>query len=87
MKYFIGAINNYFGEPELTTYVKFSTNGSPEDYLNRLAREFWGEPIDEEDGRFDYGDMSCTAGGYQQVDPEVFDAIKIIPHLRLNVGE
>jgi hypothetical protein len=87
MNYYIGEIETYFGESEVSTTIKFKTEGDPDQYLYDIASQFWGDAHDEEGGLHDFGDRSACGGRWQKVSKEVYDAITIIVELRLNVGD
>ena len=42
MKHYIGEIENYFGEAEVSSVIRFKTAGNPDDYLDDIASKFWG---------------------------------------------
>ena len=85
MKYYIGEIDTYFGESEVTTTIKFKTDISPDEYLYRIASDFWGDPHDEEGGMFNFGDKQACGGRWQEVDVNTYNKLKII--VELNHGE
>ena len=87
MNYYIGEIETYFGESEVSTAIKFKTEGDPDQYLYDIASQFWGDAHDEEGGLHDFGDKSACGGKWQKVGKEVYDAITIIVELRLNKGD
>lgn len=85
MKYYIGEIDTYFGESEVATTIKFKTDIPPDEYLYRIASDFWGDPHDEEDGLFDFGDKQAGGSRWQEVDADTYKKLKII--VELNHGE
>ena len=86
MKYYIGEIDTYFNESEVTTTIKFKTDTAPNDYLDALASEFWGEAYEPEDSElYDFGDKASCGGRWQEVDASTYDALHII--IELNRGE
>ena len=89
MKYYIGEIETYFGESEVNTTVKFQTEGNPDDYLDGLASMFWGSEVylDDDLSLYDFGDKSTCGGRWQEVNQEIYEAITLLPELRLNKGE
>jgi hypothetical protein len=84
MNYYIGEIETYFGESEVSTTIKFKTEGDPDEYLDGIASHFWGDAHDEDGGLHDFGDRSACGGRWQKVSQEIYDAINIIVELRLN---
>jgi hypothetical protein len=85
MKYYIGEIDNCFGESEVSSVIKFKTAGDPEHYLDDIASKFWGDgedmTEDTDSGLYDFGHVTSGSGRYQQVTKEVFDSLTIIPTL------
>lgn len=85
MKYYIGEIENCFGESEVSSVIRFKTADNPEDYLDDLASKFWGgyeDMAEDADAKlYDFGHVTSGAGRYQQVTKEVFDSLTIIPTL------
>ena len=82
MKHYIGEIENYFGEAEVSSVIRFKTAGNPEEYLEDIASEFWGSAVgDNDSGLYDFGHVSSGSGRYQEVTKEVFDSLTIIPIL------
>jgi len=81
IKYYIGEIDTYFGESSVTTTIRFKTDIDPNEYLYRIASDFWGDPHEERDGLFDFGDKSACGGRWQEVDAKVFDALHILAEL------
>jgi hypothetical protein len=69
--------------------VKFQTEGNPDDYLDGLASMFWGSEVDQDDDSslYDFGDKSTCGGRWQEVNQEIYEAITLLPELRLNKGE
>ena len=89
MKYYLGEIETYFGESEVNTTIKFQTEGNPDDYLDGLAAIFWGSEayLDDDSSLYDFGDKSTCGGRWQEVNQEIYEAITLLPELRLNKGE
>ena len=85
MKYYIGEIDTYFGESEVTTTIKFKTDIPPNEYLYRIASDFWGDPHDEEGGMFNFGDKQACGGRWQETNAKTYEALHII--VELNHGE
>ncbi len=69
MKYYIGEIDNCFGESEVSSVIKFKTAGDPEHYLDKLASTFWGgsdSMAEDFDAKlYDFGHVTCGSGRYQ----------------------
>lgn len=86
MNYYIGEIDTYFGESEVTTTIKFKTDIPPNEYLDRIASDFWGDKNETDDnGMHDFGDKASCGGRWQRIDAETYDALHII--VELNHGE
>ncbi len=82
MKYYIGEIETYIGESEISTMVKFMTDGDPASYLDALASDFWGEADEPEDGElYDFGDKMAGSGNWQEVDVDTYNKLTIIVQL------
>ncbi len=83
MKHYIGEIETYFGESEVSTMVKFKTDGDPNEHLDKIASEFWGDEADEpEDGDlYDFGDKMAGVGRWQEVDADTYNKLTIIAEL------
>ena len=83
MKYYLGEINTYIGEIAVSTMVKFKTDSAPDQYLDALASNFWGEGAehDFDTGNYDFGDKVSGIGCWQEVDKKTFVALSIIVEL------
>jgi hypothetical protein len=86
MNYYNGEIETYFGESEVSTTIKFKTEGDPDQYLYDVASNFWGHAHDEEGGLHDFGDKSACGGRWQRVDAGIYNALTIIVELH-HLGE
>lgn len=86
MKYYIGEIETYFGESEVDTTIKFRTDSHPDEFLDRLASEFWGidgsQAGDGTVNMYDFGDRMTSAGRWQEIDADTFNNLKIIAEMR-----
>ena len=86
MKHYIGEIETYFGESEVSTMVKFTTDDHPDEYLDTLASTFWGDEGsqigDETVSLYDFGDKTTSAGRWQEVDADTYNKLRIIMELR-----
>lgn len=75
MKYYIGEINNFYGEVEITSTIRFATDSDPAEYLDTLASIFWGEGVDN-DGYWEFdNNMSTQPAGFKEISKEVFDSL------------
>jgi hypothetical protein len=85
MKYYIGDIETYIGEAMISTTVRFRTNEHPDEYLDALASDFWGEDgVQIGDGTvsiYEFGDKNASAGRWQEVDAKTFKKLTIIVEL------
>lgn len=83
MKCFIGEITTYFGESEVSTAIKFKTDGKPEDYLDKIASDFWGINAEQDfdTGLYDFGDKMSGVGRWQEVDADTYNKLPIIVEL------
>jgi hypothetical protein len=86
MKHYIGEIETYFGESEVSTMIKFKTEIDPDLYLDALASKFWGEKHEHEDDEltstlYDFGDKSTCGGRWQEVSAGTYNKLTIIQEL------
>jgi hypothetical protein len=86
MKHYIGEIETYFGESEVSTMIKFKTEIDPDLYLDELASKFWGEKHEHEDDEltsslYDFGDKSTCGGRWQEVSASTYNKLTIIQEL------
>ena len=84
MKYYIGEIGTYFGESEVSDMIKFKTEGKPQDYLDLIASDFWGDGAkrDFDTGLYDFGDRMAGVGRWQEIDAKIYKKLEIITELR-----
>ena len=86
MKHYIGEVETYFGESDVSTMVKFTTEIHPDDHLDMLASKFWGDEGSQiGDGSvsmYDFGDKVTSAGRWQEVDADTYNKLRIIMELR-----
>jgi hypothetical protein len=84
MKYYIGEIETYIGESQVSSTIRFKTTGDPDDYLDNLASDFWGETDKPaEDGEmYDFGDKATCGGRWQRVNGRIYEYLHIITELR-----
>jgi hypothetical protein len=82
MKHYIGEVETYFGESEVSTMIKFTTDSHPDEYLDKVASDFWGnegEQIgDETVSIYDFGDKNASAGRWQEIDADMFNKLTLI---------
>lgn len=86
MKHYIGEIETYFGESEVSTMIKFKTEIDPDLYLDALASKFWGERHEDKDDEltstlYDFGDKSTCGGRWQEVSASTYNKLTIIQEL------
>jgi hypothetical protein len=82
MKHYIGEIETYFGESEVTTTIKFKTAGNPEEYLDKIASTFWGDrEVYDDSELYDFGDKSTCSGRLQEISKELYEALQITTEL------
>lgn len=85
MKYYIGEIETYFGESDVSTTIKFKTNSHPDEYLDKVASDFWGiDGTQAGDGTvsmYDFGDKMASAGRWQEIDKKMFIALDIVTEI------
>ena len=85
MKYYIGEIETYFGESDVSTTIKFKTNSHPDEYLDKVASDFWGiDGTQAGDGTvsmYDFGDKMASAGRWQEIDKKTFIALNIVTEI------
>ena len=86
MKYYIGEVETYFGESEVSTMVKFTTDDHPDEHLDALASTFWGidgsQAGDGTVNMYDFGDRMTSAGRWQEIDADTYNKLAIIVELR-----
>jgi hypothetical protein len=84
MKCYIGEIETYFGESEVSTMIKFKTDGDPADYLDKIASDFWGDEGEQDfdTGLYDFGDKMSGVGRWQEIDADTYNKLAIIVELR-----
>ena len=85
MKCYIGQLEHQIGEYNVTTACKFVTDRNPKEYLDQLAKEYWGAPEEDEDEDSSSGvhfasggDLASWAGSYAEVSAAVFDQIPLL---------
>jgi hypothetical protein len=82
MKHYIGEVETYFGESEVSTMIKFKTDSHPDEYLDKVASDFWGIDASQAgDGTvsmYDFGDRMTSAGRWQEVDADMFSKLTLI---------
>ena len=79
MKYYIGEIETYIGESQISTMIKFKTDIDPDLYLDALASDFWGEANKPEDGElYDFGDKMAGGGRWQEVSATTYNKLTLI---------
>ena len=83
MKCYIGEVETYFGESEVSTMIKFKTDGHPLECLDKIASEFWGDEGEQDfdTGLYDFGDKMSGVGRWQEVDADTYDKLTIIVEL------
>ena len=83
MKHYIGEIETYIGESMISTMIKFKTDGRPDEYLDALVADFWGDGGTREfdTGLYDFGDKMAGVGRWQEVDADTFIKLAIIVEL------
>ena len=83
MKYYVGEITTYFGESDVSTMVKFKTIGKPENCLDKIASDFWGNSSERhfDTGLYDFGDRMTGVGRWQEIDKATFIALAIVPEI------
>ena len=84
MKCYIGEIETYFGESEVSTMIRFKTDGRPDHYLDKIASDFWGEAHEQEfdTALYDFGDKMSGVGRWQEIDADTYDKLAIFVELR-----
>ena len=84
MKYYIGEIVTYIGEGEDNTTLKFKTKGKPEDYLDLIASDFWGDGAEQDfdTGLYDFGDRMAGVGHWQEIDAATYNKLAIITEMQ-----
>jgi hypothetical protein len=81
MKYYIGEIETYIGESQISTMIKFKTDIDPDLYLDALASDFWGErriTEDDDSSLYDFGDKMAGGGRWQEVSATTYNKLTLI---------
>jgi hypothetical protein len=83
MKCYIGEIETYFGESEVSDMIRFKTDDDPSKYLDNIASTFWGDTPerDFDTGLYNFGDRMAGVGHWQEVDADTYKKLKIIKEL------
>ena len=86
IKFYLGDIVTLNGEIETCTTVRFKTSENPDDYLDKLASQFWGdgEAADDWWWRFDNG-VATEARGFIEVSEGVYEKVgRLIPQIEVH---
>ena len=88
MKHYIGEIETYIGESEVSTTIKFKTEIDPDLYLDALAAKFWGDRYEHKEDEltstlYDFGDKSTCGGIWQEVSANTYNKLTIIQELSI----
>jgi hypothetical protein len=79
MKYYIGKIEEINGGMEYSDKVLFSTKGSPEKYMDKLARDWRGcskGDYDKEQGGY-WSDCTIVRDdGYKEIPKEDYEVLR-----------
>jgi hypothetical protein len=86
MKCYIGQLEHQIGEYNVTTACKFVTDRNPKEYLDQLAKEYWGDSEKDDGGAYyaNGGDLASRAGSFEEVSAEVFDQIPLLHTLEIS---
>ena len=80
MKYYIGNIDEQYGEFEVEQSILFATAGDDDQLMERLAKEWYG--LDEHksdglrEGMYWNDNMAYGAGGHYEVTKTTYDELK-----------
>lgn len=90
MKYYICELMSVLsGEFEVSTAIRYETDGDPLEYANKIASTFWGYGVEdhEEDGVYHFPSyIICFVDFTKEVPKDVYDALTgIITKLEVNV--
>ena len=78
MKYYIGAIDEVNGGMEYSDRLLFATKGSPDKYMDKVAREWRGctkADWDESHGGYWSDCTLISAGYYKEIPKEDYDVL------------
>ena len=77
IKYYIGTVNERNGDMEYDTQYLFCTRGSPDNYSEKVTKNWRGGDVyDEEYDGYWSDDTLMSNGGYKEVPKEDFDVLK-----------
>ena len=81
MKYYIGNIDEQYGEFEVQQSILFATAGDPDEVMEEIAKDWYG--LDEHDSfglregmYWNCGEMAYGAGRHYEVTKATYDELK-----------
>lgn len=81
MKYYVGKIDEQYGEFEVEQSILFATTENPSDILEEIAKDWYGQDEHDSDGLregmyWNCGEMAYGAGNYYEVSEAVYAELK-----------
>ena len=81
MKYYVGKIDEQYGEFEVEQSILFATTEDPSDILEEIAKDWYGQDEHDSDGLregmyWNCGEMAYGAGKYYEVSKAVYAELK-----------
>ena len=78
--HYIGKLRVRSGDCETTTVFRFTTTGNPDNYVNRVAKTWYGGKAENDGGiyLFDAGCIAVTPESAHAVPKDVYDALRSI---------
>ena len=81
MKYYVGNIDEQYGEFEVEQSILFATAGDPDEVMEVIAKEWYGQDEHDSDGLpegmyWNCGEMAYGAGRHYEVTKATYDELK-----------
>ena len=80
MKYYVGNIDEHYGEFEVEQSILFTTTKDPEDILEEIAKDWYGQDEHNSDGlpegMYWNDGMAYGAGRHHEVTKATYDELK-----------
>lgn len=81
MQYYVGKIDEQYGEFEVEQSILFATTQNPSDILEEIAKDWYGQDDHDSTGLpegmyWNCGEMAYGAGRYYEVSKATYDELK-----------
>jgi hypothetical protein len=81
MKYYVGKIDEQYGEFEVQQSILFATAGDPDEIMEVIAKDWYGQDDHDSTGLpegmyWNCGEMAYGAGRYYEVSKATYDELK-----------